>query len=324
MRLGRLSILFIAVLVLAFPGSAGAAVVVGSNLKEAPNSTICSQPGSPELDCTTTLTDLPVGSREPGGTSAPSSGVITSWKIRSGASVISHKVRLRVVRNHTGVGSGPVETLSNLAGVYSYKARVPVQAGDRIGVDTLDVPELKGAPIIRASATGAGINYWMVALAEGETRNPTTSSSTIELLINATIEPDNDGDGFGDETQDLCPTVANGGAACPPTGGGGGGGGTGDGSTPPPPPPVEVAPDTKIRKGPKGMIAFPRATFRFSATVAGSKFQCKLDKKPFRGCKSPKTYKNLTAGKHTFKVRAIGPTGLVDPTPAKRTFKVAP
>ncbi|MDQ3725450.1 MAG: hypothetical protein M3335_06130 [Actinomycetota bacterium] len=321
MRLGRLSILFIAVLALALPASAGAAVVVGSNLKEAPNATICSQPGMPELDCTTTLTDLPVGSREPGGTSAPSSGVITSWSIRSGVSVISHKVRLRVIRNHTGAGSGPVETLPNVAGIYTYAARIPVQANDRIGVDTLDVPELKGAPIIRASATGAGINYWMVALADGETRNPTTSSSSIELTINATIEPDADGDGFGDETQDLCPSVGNGGAACPPTGGGGTGGG---GGSTPPPPPVEVAPETKIAKGPKGTIGVPRATFRFGATLAGSRFQCKLDKKPFRGCKSPKVYKNLAAGKHTFKVRAIGPTGLVDPTPAKRTFKVAP
>jgi len=320
MRLGRLSILLIAVLALLLPASAGAAVVVGSNLKEAPNATICSQPGMPELDCTTTLTGLPVASREPGGTSAPSSGVITSWSIRSGASVISHKVRLRVIRNHMGAGSGPVETLPNVAGVYTYEARVPVQTNDRIGVDTLDVPELKGVPIVRGSATGAGINYWMVALADGETRNPTTSSSTIELLIKATIEPDADGDGFGDETQDLCPSVANAGAACPPTGGGGG-------TTPPPPPPlppVDSTPDTKISKGPKGTIGVPRATFRFSATVAGSRFQCKLDKKPFRGCKSPKAYRNLAAGKHTFKVRAIGPTGLVDPTPAKRTFRVAP
>ncbi len=73
---------------------------------------------------------------------------------------------------------------------------------------------------------------------------------------------------------------------------------------------------------PKGTIHKQIATFRFTATVAGSTFQCKLDKKSFKGCKSPKTYRGLVEGKHVIKVRAIGPTDLIDPKAAKRTFKV--
>ena len=37
---------------------------------------------------------------------------------------------------------------------------------------------------------------------------------------------------------------------------------------------------------------------------------------------SPKTYRNLKLGKHTFKVRATDPAGNTDPTPAKRSFKI--
>ena len=49
----------------------------------------------------------------------------------------------------------------------------------------------------------------------------------------------------------------------------------------------------------------------------------KLDKKAFANCKSPKTYKKLKPGRHTFKVWATA-NGKTDPTPAKHTFKVKP
>lgn len=62
--------------------------------------------------------------------------------------------------------------------------------------------------------------------------------------------------------------------------------------------------------------------FKFSSTEAGSAFQCKLDRKPFKPCASPKKYKKLKPGKHVFKVRAIDEAGNADPTPAKRSFKV--
>ena len=41
-----------------------------------------------------------------------------------------------------------------------------------------------------------------------------------------------------------------------------------------------------------------------------------------KSCKSPKKYKKLKPGKHVFKVRAIDKAGNVDPTPAKKKFKV--
>lgn len=112
----------------------------------------------------------------------------------------------------------------------------------------------------------------------------------------------------------------------PDTGGGGNGGGSGGnngggnnggGNTK-----DKTPPDTKIVKGPPKKTHKTTVKFKFTATEAGSTFQCKLDRKPFKTCRSPKTYKKLKPGKHVFKVRAIDKAGNVDPTPAKRKFTV--
>jgi hypothetical protein len=83
-------------------------------------------------------------------------------------------------------------------------------------------------------------------------------------------------------------------------------------------------PNTKIKKRPKNRSDDTSPTFKFKSTETGSKFKCKLDRKKFRKCKSPKTYHGLDPGKHTFKVKAIDADGNVDKTPAKDGFKVLP
>jgi len=80
-------------------------------------------------------------------------------------------------------------------------------------------------------------------------------------------------------------------------------------------------PDTRIVKGPKKKTHATTVKFKFTATESGAKFECKLDRQKFKPCKSPKTYKKLKPGKHVFKVRAVKGKN-VDPTPAKRKFKV--
>lgn len=81
------------------------------------------------------------------------------------------------------------------------------------------------------------------------------------------------------------------------------------------------APDTRITKGPKRRTRSTTARFKFVSTEPGSKFECKLDRRPFKPCKSPKKYKKLKPGKHVFKVRAVKGKQ-TDPTPAKRKFKI--
>lgn len=102
--------------------------------------------------------------------------------------------------------------------------------------------------------------------------------------------------------------------AAPKTGGGGGGGGGSSSDGTPP--------QTKITKGPKAKTHATTVKFKFSSSEAGSTFECKLDKRPFKPCRSPKKYKKLKPGKHVFKVWAIDKAGNVDPTPAKKKFKV--
>jgi hypothetical protein len=96
--------------------------------------------------------------------------------------------------------------------------------------------------------------------------------------------------------------------------GAGGGGGAGGADTDPP--------NTKIKKGPKGKVERDTVKFKFKSTEAGSSFDCKLDRKKYKSCKSPRKLKNLDQGKHKFAVRATDAAGNTDDTPAKRKFRV--
>lgn len=82
------------------------------------------------------------------------------------------------------------------------------------------------------------------------------------------------------------------------------------------------APQTTLKRKPPHKTHDRTPTFRFGSDEKGSTFQCKLDGKPFRACKSPFTSKRLALGPHTFKVRARDETGKLDPSPASYSFRV--
>jgi hypothetical protein len=87
-------------------------------------------------------------------------------------------------------------------------------------------------------------------------------------------------------------------------------------------PPVDTTPPRTIKVGgPKKRIFKPRATFRFRSSEANSHFLCKLDRKPARRCRSPKTFRNLKPGKHKVTVRAIDAAGNRDATPIVYRFR---
>jgi hypothetical protein len=70
-----------------------------------------------------------------------------------------------------------------------------------------------------------------------------------------------------------------------------------------------------------------RATVTFSGTDAVSspselEFECKLDRRAFAPCNSPKTYRKLKPGRHTVKVRATDEVGNLETSPATRRFRV--
>jgi Bacterial Ig-like domain len=83
-----------------------------------------------------------------------------------------------------------------------------------------------------------------------------------------------------------------------------------------------AAPDTAITKGPKKKTTARRPKFKFTSSQAGATFQCRVDNGAFTPCASPFKPRKLGLGKHVLRVRAVGPTGLVDPAPAVKKFKV--
>lgn len=83
----------------------------------------------------------------------------------------------------------------------------------------------------------------------------------------------------------------------------------------------KTAPQTTILKA---RLRKRIAKFRFASSEAGSTFECKLDKKKFKPCRSPKKYRRLKPGKHVFQVRAVDAAGNRDKTPATRKFRVRP
>jgi hypothetical protein len=81
-------------------------------------------------------------------------------------------------------------------------------------------------------------------------------------------------------------------------------------------------PQTSFKRKPPKRTTDRTPTFRFASDEADSTFQCKLDGKPYRRCRSPFTTKRLALGRHTFRVRARDSSGLLDPSPATYAFKV--
>ena len=81
-------------------------------------------------------------------------------------------------------------------------------------------------------------------------------------------------------------------------------------------------PQTTIKKAPKGKIDADTVKVKFKSDEPNSSFECKLDRKPYKPCKSPKKLKNLDDGKHKFKVRATDAVGNTDGSPAKAKFKI--
>jgi Ca2+-binding RTX toxin-like protein len=94
-----------------------------------------------------------------------------------------------------------------------------------------------------------------------------------------------------------------------------------------PTPPVgdRTPPRTRITKRPAKVLTTKRArrrvVFRFASSERNSRFRCKLDRKRYRPCGSPRAY-SVGPGKHTVRILAIDAAGNVDPTPALFSFRV--
>jgi hypothetical protein len=236
-------------------------------------------------------------------------GVLTSWRYHSGPDSPPGSVRLELFKAgaedgvYEAVAASETKTLAPDT-AYEFSERIPVEQGYVLGLD----PDLDAAVAITVpSAPGDQMYQFSGDVPVGQTQTATGPFQDYRVNVAATIEPDADRDGYGDETQDQCPTDASTQGPCPDT----------------------DPPQTKISKHPANKSKKPKAKFRFTSDEPGSTFACKLKGKGleqavkrFGDCDSPRKYKRLDEGKYRFKVRAIDEADNVDPSPAKDKFKV--
>jgi hypothetical protein len=278
-----------AALCLALPASASSAVKIG---RADGDSGLGCLPGATFIQSNT-------GSSTPSYAVPAGGGVIVSWQVE--ALVVDQTLKLKVVRPTPMTNVFRVVGQSNGffgfpgPGIQTFPARIPVRAGDRLGFTT-GTFLFDGCSL----ATADPADIWRSVAGDPAVGSQVTTSgpsSNETLNIAATVEPDADGDRFGDESQDECPTDASKQDECTP-------------------------PNTKITKRPSNKTKKSKAKFKFTSSEANSTFECKLDKQKFKPCNSPKKYKRLKRGKHKFKVRATDAAANTDPTPAKDKFKV--
>lgn len=155
---------------------------------------------------------------------APATGVITEWTVNTNLTVVSegklegefpriYQQRLLVLRSEGEsfriVGEATGGPL-NLHGSNTYPARLPVQQGDFLG--------LAGNPFSVFCQTGSEADtfvYTVGGTPVGSSFKPLKSAIGLQVPVVARIEPDVDGDGYGDETQDQCPQSAAYQGPCP-------------------------------------------------------------------------------------------------------------
>jgi hypothetical protein len=110
------------------------------------------------------------------------------------------------------VGRSDLESF--IAGIVnSFATRLPVSGGEILG--------LRGENAARTYDGMTGDNVLELSggdPAPGETRSAVGAPDPVTLVnVFASLEADADGDGFGDETQDQCPTSATTQGPCPTT-----------------------------------------------------------------------------------------------------------
>jgi hypothetical protein len=148
-------------------------------------------------------------------------GVVTAWSHRANAAA-GRELGLRIFRPESGtsftlVGSSGVQTLA-ASTVNTFDTRISVQSGDVLGlyVGNPGIPFGGGASCAYdGSGTVQGRFGVYPEAAIGDSVNLLVSYPSKLLNVTARLEADVDVDGFGDETQDGCPTQAGAEAGCP-------------------------------------------------------------------------------------------------------------
>jgi hypothetical protein len=189
--------------VLIFPTAASASVTLGET--SASSTGNCFLAGSPYTELQSGSAAAPFYTVPAGG------GVITSWNHLSGPNE-SGQLKLKIYRATTTVTDYTVVGHSSYADLHPSAldgglTRIPVQAGDLLGYTRSSGAVMHclfpaAAADVVKDASGADT-------ADGLTTTFSTSNGSLRINISAVLEPDIDGDSYGDQSQDNCPAVSN-------------------------------------------------------------------------------------------------------------------
>ncbi len=224
----------------------------------------------------------------------PERGVLTSYRMQMGAEAPA-TVAFRLGRPDGEawrvVAATPLVP-SSANQVVEQEMRVPARPGDVVGA------YYGPGASPDCGRSQAGFNYQGASgnVTDG-TFTPTFSGGNFRFSVEATLEPDADRDGFGDVTQDDCPTD-----------------GTRQGVCDRKPPQTGITSVTAQHRT-------NRIVVRFTATEAGSTFRCALDGPAMRSCTSPWKVR-VAPGRHVVGVQATDRSGNVDRTPAVASVRV--
>jgi uncharacterized repeat protein (TIGR01451 family) len=194
-------------IVLLASGSASAATTIGQNGASGPGT--CGA-GNTFIQ-TGTATGVPSYAVPAGG------GVITSWSFQAGSTTDEHD-KLKIVRSNgtanqfVVVGESALEAMTPST-LNTFQLRMPVQAGDLIGLFTVD-----GNDCVVSTHTPGNTDLYIAGAdpAPGTTFTGIPESSSGEAYnVSAVVEPDADNDGWGDDTQDKCVGATGSVQGCP-------------------------------------------------------------------------------------------------------------
>jgi hypothetical protein len=139
-------------------------------------------------------------------------GILTSWRYHSGS--VGGTLRLMLFKPGDAPHVYEAMAASNTKNIdpdtgYDFKERIPVKQGYVLGVADQTVGYIGIAPVSSSDVMDglpAGVQVGDTVTATGPLNG--------RVAVAATVESDKDGDGFGDVSQDRCPTQAATQGAC--------------------------------------------------------------------------------------------------------------
>ena len=177
---------------LALPASAPAATTLGQTAL-----------GGAPCDANAALAQIAAGAPE---YEVRTGGVITELRTEgvTGDGNKLHVLRPRGSDAYTVIGTARVAANP---GLVKAPVRIPVQPGDVLGMSTAAAPDPHPNCTIPSSGTAGNVIAFRTTGPAPDAGDVTLDSADAgRLNVAATLEPDADGDGFGDESQDRCPT----------------------------------------------------------------------------------------------------------------------